>query len=119
MLTKDITGQVTGTIFLFACQTVVHSCTGETLFLLLYGRDAKLSTVLNFYLHFQKKPIIYFECGTQFSLRTETHTYEIARKIIQQAKSFWMKQCNKSTHPVAIQVGDAAMINEQPKFRLD
>ena len=36
--------------FLFAYKTMVHSYTGETLFLLLYGRDAKLPTALKFYL---------------------------------------------------------------------
>ena len=34
---------------LFGYQAMIHFLTGETPFFLLYGRDAKLPTALNFY----------------------------------------------------------------------
>ena len=45
---------------LFAYQTMPHSLTKKTL---LYGRDTKLPTALNFYSPHPKTPVIYSEYG--------------------------------------------------------
>ena len=48
---------------LFAYRTMPHSSTGETPLFLLYGRDVKLPTALNFYSPRPKIPVIYSEYG--------------------------------------------------------
>ena len=54
--------QVLGPL-LFAYRIMPHSSTGETPFFLLYGRDAKLPSVLDFYSPRPKTPVIYSEYG--------------------------------------------------------
>ena len=100
---------------LFAYRTMVHSSTGETPFFLLYGRDAKLPTALNFYSPRPKTPVIYSDYGTVLFKELKL-IRDIARKNIQQAQSTQKKQYDKSTHPVTVQEGDLVMINEQLKF---
>ena len=48
---------------LFAYRTTSHPSTIETPFFLLYGRDAKMPTALNFYSPRPKTPVIYSEYG--------------------------------------------------------
>ena len=73
--------QVLGPL-LFAYRTMPHSSTGETPFLLLYSRDAKLPSVLDFYSPRPKTPVIYSEYGkTLFQELKQIHN--IARKFIQ------------------------------------
>ena len=103
---------------LFAYRTMVHSSTGETPFFLLYGRDAKLPTALNFYSPRPRTPVIYSEYGTTLFKELKL-VRELARKNIQQAQSTQKKQYDKSSRPVTINVGDRVMLQEQPKFRLD
>jgi len=123
MLTKVVANKghdwdtVLGTL-LCTYRTTVHSSTGETLFFLLYGRDAKLPTGLNFYSPRPKTPVIYSEYGTTLFKKLK-RIRKLARKNIHQAQSTQKKQYDKSTHPVIINVGDLVMLQEQPKFKLD
>ena len=48
---------------LFSYRTTPHSSTNETPFFLLYGRDAKLPSALDFYSPRPRTPIIYSEYG--------------------------------------------------------
>ena len=60
--------QVLGPL-LFAYRTMPHSSTGETPFFVLYGRNTKLPSVLDFYSPHPKTPVIYSEYGkTLFNL---------------------------------------------------
>ena len=94
---------------LFAYQIAVHSSTGETRFFLLYRRDAKLPTGLNFYSPRPKTPVIYSEYGTVL-FKELKRIRKLARKNIHQAQSTQKKQYDKSTHPVTINVGDLDML---------
>ena len=43
---------------MFAYHTALHSSTGKTLFSLVYGHDACVSTSLNFYQSADKMPVV-------------------------------------------------------------
>jgi len=103
---------------LFAYRTMTHSSTGETPFFLLYGRDAKLPTALNFYSPQPRAPVIYSEYGTTLFKELKV-IRKLARKNIQRAQSAQKRQYDNSTHSVTINVGDRIMLQEQPKFKLD
>jgi len=97
---------------------IIHSSTGETPFFLLYGRDAKLPSALNFHSPHPKTPVIYSDYGT-ILFKELKFICEVARESIQQARPSQKKQYDKSTRPVTIQVGNTVLINKQPKFKLD
>ena len=111
--------QVLGPL-LFAYQTMPHSSTGEMPFFLLYGRDAKLPSVLDFYSPCPKTPVIYSEYIYGKTLFQELKQIrDIARKNIQQAQISQKKQYDKGCHPVSVEVGDTVLVKVQPKFKLD
>ena len=103
---------------LFAYQTTPHSSTGETPFFLLYGRDAKLPTALNFYSPCPKTPVIYSEYGKTLFKELKV-ICDIARENIQHAQSSQKRQYDKASRPVSIEVGDIVFVKTQPKFKLD
>ena len=103
---------------LFAYRTMPHSSTGETPFFLLYGRDAKLPTALDFYSPRPKTPVIYSEYGKTLFQELKA-IRDIARKNIQQAQASQKKQYDKTSRPVSIEVGDTVLVKAQPKFKLD
>ena len=109
--------QVLGPL-LFVYRTMPHSSTGETPLFLLYGRDAKLPSVLDFYSPRPKIPAIYSEYGkTLFQELKQIR--DIARKNIQQAQISQKKQYDKGCHPVSVEVGDTVLVKVPLKFKLD
>ena len=105
-------------LLLFAYRTTPHSSTGETLFFLLYGRDAKLPTAFNFYSPHPKTPVIYSEYGKTLFKELKV-IRDIAREYIQHAQSSQKRQYDKASRPVSIKIGDAVFVKTQPKFKLD
>ena len=89
----------------------------NTIFL-LYGRDAKLPTALDFYSPRPKTPVIYSEYGKTL-FKDLKQIRDIARKNIQQAQSSQNRQYDKASRPVSIEVGDIVFVKVQPKFKLD
>ena len=103
---------------LFAYRTTPHSSTGETPFFLLYGRDTKLPTALNFYSPPPKTPVIYSEYGKTLFKELKV-IRDIARENIQHAQSSQKRQYDKASCPVSIKIGDTVFVKAQPKFKLD
>ena len=103
---------------LFAYRTTAHSSTGETPFYLLYGRDAKLPSALDFYSPCPRAPVIYSEYGKTL-FRELKQIRDIAKKSIQQAQKSQKKQYDKNSHPVTVEAGDTVFVKLQPKFKLD
>ena len=103
---------------LFAYRTTPHSSTGETPFYLLYGRDAKLPSALDFYSPCPRTPVIYSEYGKTL-FRELKQIRDIAKKSIQQAQKSQKKQYDKNSHPVTVEAGDTVFVKVQPKFKLD
>ena len=85
---------------------------------MLYGRDAKLSTALNFYSPCPKTPVIYSEYGKTLFKKLKV-IHDIARENIQHAQSSQKRQYDKASRPVSIKIGDAVFVKTQPKFKLD
>ena len=103
---------------LFSYRTTPHSFTNETPFFLLYGRDAKLPSALDFYSPRPRTPVIYSEYGkTLFQELKQIR--EMAKKSIQDAQKSQKKQYDKSSHPVTIKAGDTVFVKVQPKFKLN
>ena len=70
---------------LFSYRTTPHSSTNETPFFLLYGRDAKLPSALDFYSPHPRTPVIYSEYGkTLFQELKQIR--DMAKKSIQNAQ---------------------------------
>ena len=103
---------------LFAYRTTPHSSTGETPFYLLYGRDAKLPSALDFYSPCPRTAVIYSEYGKTL-FRELKQIRDIAKKSIQQTQKSQKKQYDKSSHPVTVEAGDTVFVKVQPKFKLD
>ena len=103
---------------LFSYRTTPHSSTTETPFFLLYGRDAKLPSALDFYSPRPRTPVIYSEYGkTLFQELKQIR--DMAKKSIQNAQKSQKKQYDKRSHPVTIKAGDTVFVKVQPKFKLD
>ena len=89
---------------LFAYRTTPHSSTRQTPFFLLYGRDAKLATALNFYSPCPKTPVICSEYGKMLFKELKV-ICDTARENIQRAQSLQKRQYDKASRPVSINIG--------------
>ena len=85
---------------------------------LLYGRDAKLPTALNFYSPHPKTPVIYSEYGKTLFKELKV-ICDIARENTQHAQSSQKRQYDKASCPVSTKIGDTVVVKTQPKFKLD
>ena len=84
----------------------------ETPFFLLYGKDAKLPTALDFYSPRPKTPVMYSDYGKTLFQELKT-IHDVTRTDIQKAQVAQKKQYDKACHPVSINIGDAVLIKAQ------
>ena len=104
---------------LLAYRTTPHSSSGETPFFLMYGRDCRLPTGLDFYSPSVQAPTIESDYGRELFLELKK-ARQLAKENINKAqiaqKTFYDKEaCSK----VKIKEGDLVMLKVEPRFKLD
>ena len=103
---------------LFAYRTTPHASTGETPFVLVYGRDARMPTSLDFSAPTVRYPIVATEYAKELC-RDLKATRELAGKNIKKAQAVQKVQYDKSVKERDLKEGDLVMLKVQPRFKLD
>ena len=103
---------------LMAYRTTPQMSTGESPFYLLYGRDAKVPSALDFYV--PRPPAVVTESEYGRALFQELKKVrEIARQHIRKAQSSQKEQYDKHSKEPVIKAGDLVMLKVDAKFKLD
>ena len=103
---------------LMAYRTTPQTSTGESPFYLLYGRDAKIPSALDFYV--PRPPAVTTESEYGRELFQELkRVREIARQHIRKAQTSQKEQYDKHSKEPVIKVGDLVMLKVDAKFKLD
>lgn len=103
---------------LLAYRTTPHSSTGEAPFYLVYGRDARLPTVLDFNVPAETYPIVATEYAKELSLELK-RARKAAKDNIEKSQREQKKQYDRRSKECDLQVGDLVMLKVQPRFKLD
>ena len=101
-----------------AYRTASQASTGQSPFFLLYGRDARLQTVLNFFVPAVNCPTIETEYAHEL-FRKLKKARQLARKSIQTAQGKQKKQYYLRAQNSNIHAGDLVMLKVEPMFKLD
>ena len=103
---------------LLAYRTSPHSSTGETPFFLMYGRDCRIPTGMDFYAPVMKHPTLESEYGKEL-FKELKQVREMAKQNIGRAQFGQKVQYDKSASEIKITEGDLAMLKVEPRFKLD
>ena len=103
---------------LMAYRTTPHSSTGEAPFYLVYGRDARLPTGLDFSIPAVKYPIVATDYAKELSAELKL-AREAAQKSIEKAQAEQKKHYDRRAKDTDLVVGDLVMLKVQPRFKLD
>ena len=103
---------------LLAYRTAPQASTGQSPFFLLYGRDARLPTALNFFVPAVNCPTIETEYAREL-FRELKKARQLARKSIQTAQGNQKKQYDRRARNSNIHAGDLVMLKVEPRFKLD
>ena len=103
---------------LFAYRTTPHSSTGESPFVLVYGRNARMPTSLDFSAPTVRYPIVATEYAKELCKDLKA-TRELAGKSIRKAQIGQKTQYDKGVRERDLQKGDLVMLKVQPRFKLD
>ena len=103
---------------LMAYRTTPQTSTGESPFYLLYGRDAKVPSALDFYV--PRPPAVATESEYGRELFQELKRIrEIARQYIKKAQISQKEQYDKHSREPMITTGDLVMLKVDATFKLD
>ena len=103
---------------LFAYRTTPHDSTGESPFFLMYGRDARLPTALDFYMPPSGCPTVETDYARELYKELKV-ARELASKNIKKAQSSQKTQYDNKSKNCTIVVGDLVMLKVEPRFKLD
>ena len=103
---------------LSAYRTAPQTSTGETPFMLVYGRDTRLPTSLDFY-HPCTIPAVVATDYAKELWKEMKKDRSVAHKMINRAQDHQMCHYDKKAKDPAIQEGDIVMLNVEPRFKLD
>ena len=103
---------------LLAYRTTPHSSTGEAPFYLVYGRDARLPTALDFNAPTVKYPIVATAYAQELSKELQ-RARAIAKSNIQKAQKEQKKHYDRKSKECELEVGDLVKLKVQPRFKLD
>ena len=103
---------------LLAYRTVPHSSTGESPFTLLYGRDARVPTSLDFYHPTISMPLLETDYAREL-FKELKQARQLAQKSIGKSQGQQKVQYDKGAKESQIKEGDIVMLKVEPRFRLD
>ena len=103
---------------LLAYRTAPQASTGQSPFFLLYGRDARIPTALNFFVPAINCPTVETEYAREL-FKELKRARQVARKSIQSAQGIQKRQYDKRAHESKICAGDLVMLKVEPRFKLD
>ena len=105
---------------LVSCQTTPHASTGhgESPFFLLYGRDARIPSVLDFYSQRLKLLTLESEYGRELFCELKK-IRELAKLKISRAQYSQKSQYDKGSKESKIREGDLVTLKVDPMFKLD
>ena len=103
---------------LLAYRTAPQASTSQSPFFLMYGRDARISTALNFYAPATNCPTVESEYARQL-FKELKNARTLAKRNIQNAQKTQKKQYDKRAQDSKICAGDLVMLKVEPRFKLD
>ena len=103
---------------LFAYRTAPQASSGETPFSLVYGRDARVPTSLDFYQPVSSLPVLETDYAKELFAETK-RARQLAKQCIGRAQKAQKHQYDKHSTIPAIIEGDLVMLRVEPKFKLD
>jgi len=103
---------------LFAYRTAPQASSGETPFSLVYGRDARVPTSLDFYLPPPCFPVIETDYAREL-FKEVKQARQLAQRTIKQAQKKQKWQYDKMAKETRIEEGDIVMLKVEPRFKLD
>ena len=103
---------------LFAYRTAPQSSSGETPFSLVYGRDARVPTSLDFYQPVSSLPVLETDYARELFAETK-RARQLAKQTIERAQTAQKKQYDKHSRCSTLSEGDLVMLKVEPRFKLD
>ena len=103
---------------LFAYRTAPHTSTGMTPFSLVYGRDPRVPTSLNFYQPVYSTPVLETEFAKEL-FQDLREARKLAQRNIKKAQHQQKQNYDKSAVEPTIKVDDLVMLKVEPRFKLD
>ena len=103
---------------LFAYRTAPQSSSRETPFSLVYGRDARVPTSLDFYQPVSSLPVLETDYARELFAETK-QARQLAKQNIERAQTAQKKQYDKHSQYSTLSQGDLVMLKAKPRFKLD
>lgn len=104
---------------LLAYRTTPHASSGETPFFLMYGRDCRLPTGLDFYEPVVRAPTIESDYARELFTELKAARQLAKQSITKAQRTQKAMYDRKATDDIRIKEGDLVMLKVEPRFKLD